>query len=47
MSTVLPQVLLLVHIIGGSVALLCAGGALVTKKADPVTVSSKKVISPE
>ena len=32
MSTVLPQVLLLVHIIGGSVALLCAGGALVTKK---------------
>ena len=35
MSTVLPQVLLLVHIIGGSVALLCAGGALVTKKGGP------------
>ncbi len=35
MSAVLPQVLLVVHIIGGSVALLCAGGALVTKKGGP------------
>ena len=47
MTPFILKILLAAHITGGVIALLCAGGALVAKKVDPVTVYSEKVMWPE